>query len=52
MTVLNPSGQFARAETLRQLRLRLAKTENEQERHTLLRQIEALEEEAKTQADE
>ncbi len=52
MTALNPSGQFARAETLRQLRLQLAETEDEQKRHVLLRQIEALEEEARSQADE
>ena len=52
MSLTDPTDHFVRAETLRQLRLKLAETENEQERHVLLRQIEALEEEAKEQPDD
>ena len=52
MTLIDPADHFVRAETLRQLRLKLAETQTEQERHVLLRQIEALEEEAKERPDE
>lgn len=52
MSVIGPADQFARAETLRQLRLQLAETEDEQERHILLRRIEALEEEAKAPSED
>lgn len=52
MTLINPADHFVHAETLRQLRLKLAETENEQERHVLLRQIEALEEETKEKPGE
>lgn len=39
------SGQFSQAEKLRKLRLQLAETTEEQKRHIILRQIEALEQE-------
>jgi len=48
--MIEPANQFVRAETLRQLRLQLAETEDEPARHVLLRQIEALEEEDKKEA--
>lgn len=52
MSLMDPADHFVRAETLRQLRLQLAETEDEQERHFLLRRIEALEDEPKQQADD
>ncbi len=39
----------SQAEKLRKLRMQLAETTDEQKRHMLLRQIEALEEESKRQ---
>ena len=41
--------RFGQAEKLRQLRLQLSKTTDEPQRHLILRQIEELEEEAKSQ---
>ena len=52
MTLMDPADHFVRVENLRQLRLKLAETQDEQERHALLRQIEALEEETTQQGDE
>jgi hypothetical protein len=49
MTSMDSADHHVRAEALRQLRLQLAATEDEQKRHVLLRRIEALEEEAKEQ---
>ena len=40
---------FSQAEKLRRLRLQLAKTSDEPQRHVILRQIEELEDEAKIQ---
>lgn len=39
---------FVLAEEIRRLRLKLAKTSDEPQRHIILRQIEALEEEARS----
>ena len=39
---------LSQAEKLRKLRMQLAKTTDEQKRHIILRQIEALEEESKS----
>ena len=44
---LTASEHLSQAEKLRKLRLRLAETTDEQKRHMVLRQIEALEEESK-----
>lgn len=52
MTLLDPADHFLRAEALRKLRLQLAETEDEQERHPLLRRIEELEEESKKPDDQ
>ena len=41
--------RFSQAEKLRQLRLQLAKTTDEPQRHVILRQIEELEHESKIQ---
>ena len=43
------SEHLSQAEKLRKLRLQLAETTDEQKRHMVLRQIEALEEESKSQ---
>jgi len=43
------SEYSSNAEKIRKLRLQLAKTANEEKRHIILRQIEALEEESKSQ---
>jgi len=43
------SEHSSHAEKIRQLRLQLAETADEQKRHKILRQIEALEEESKSQ---
>jgi hypothetical protein len=40
---------FTHAEKLRELRVQLAETSDEPKRHVILRQIEELEEEAKSQ---
>ncbi len=50
--MIEPGNQFVRAETLRQLRLQLAETDDEPTRHVLLRQIEALEEEDKKEVED
>jgi hypothetical protein len=43
------SEHFSQAEKLRQLRLQLAETTDEPQRHIILRQIEELEERSKNQ---
>jgi len=43
------SEHSSHAEKIRKLRLQLAKTADEKERHVILRQIEALEEESRSQ---
>lgn len=48
MPSVDPSSEhFTQAETLRALRLKLAETVDEQQRHIILRQIEEIEEQAK-----
>ena len=50
MSAMNSTReQFGQAEKLRQLRLQLAKTTDEPQRHLILRQIEELEDAAKSQ---
>ncbi len=44
-----PIEHFTQAEKLRQLRLQLAETTDEPQRHLILRQIEDLEEQSKAQ---
>ncbi|MEI8277847.1 MAG: hypothetical protein WCG00_17830 [Hyphomicrobiales bacterium] len=52
MSMIEPANQFVRAETLRQLRLQLAETDDEPARHVLLRRIEELEQEDKNEGED
>ena len=48
MSPMDPTGEhFAYAEKLRELRLKLAKTDDEAQRHIVQKQIEQLEDELK-----
>ena len=50
MSPMDPAGEhFIQAEKLRELRLKLAETSDEPQRHIILRQIEELEEQSKHQ---
>ena len=49
MSPMNPANEhFIQAEKLRELRLKLAATSDEPQRHIILRQIEELEEQSKS----
>lgn len=50
MRPMDPASEhFSQAEKLRRLRLQLAQTSDEPQRHLILRQIEELEEQSKNQ---
>lgn len=53
MNPTEPAGEhFIQAEKIRRLRLQLAETTDEPQRHLILRQIEALEEAAKQKLED